>query len=60
MAPDVLLLRQLVVQHGVVVLAVGLPLDLEGMEGSAVDGVRAYTQQLTQKKVRPPLFSQQN
>ncbi len=47
---DVAVLRQLVAQHEVVALAVGLPLDLEGMEGSAVAGVRSYAQQLTKTK----------
>jgi RNase H-fold protein (predicted Holliday junction resolvase) len=51
---DVAMLRQLVVQHGAVALAVGLPLDLEGREGSAVAGVRLYAQQLTKATdVRP-------
>jgi RNase H-fold protein (predicted Holliday junction resolvase) len=53
----VALLRQLVAQHGAVALAVGLPLDLEGMEGSAVATVRSYAQQLTKtKNVRPLPF----
>ena len=54
MGQDVAMLRQLVVQHGAVALAVGLPLDLEGREGSAVAGVRLYAQQLTKATdVRP-------
>lgn len=57
MGQDVALLRQLVAQHGAVALAVGLPLDLEGMEGSAVATVRSYAQQLTKtKNVRPLPF----
>ena len=51
-AQDVAVLRQLVAQHEVAALAVGLPLDLKGVEGSAVAGVPAYAQQICSKNVR--------
>ena len=50
---DVAVLRQLVAQHEVAALAVGLPLDLKGVEGSAVAGVRAYAHQICRNDVRP-------
>ena len=44
--PDLAALRDLVAEHDVVEVVVGLPTTLRGMEGSAVTAARAYGQAL--------------
>ena len=46
LTPDLTALRDLVVEHDVVEVVVGLPTTLRGMEGSAVTAARAYGQAL--------------
>jgi len=46
LTPDLTALRDLVVEHDVVEVVVGLPTTLRGMEGSAVAAARAYGQAL--------------
>ena len=46
LTPDLTMLRDLVVEHDVVEVVVGLPTTLRGMEGAAVTAARAYGQAL--------------
>ncbi|HEY5879014.1 MAG TPA: Holliday junction resolvase RuvX [Nakamurella sp.] len=46
LTPDLAALRDLVAEHDVVEVVVGLPTTLRGMEGSAVTAARAYGQAL--------------
>jgi putative Holliday junction resolvase len=46
LSPDLTALRDLVAEHDVVEVVVGLPTTLRGMEGSAVTAARAYGQAL--------------